>query len=294
MMARPTKDKAMLRLKIALDAIAELKDLNIEVRPISTAGRVKVAEYPLEFDKWYRDTKIAIVDLFGEEFPHVEEFKRLKKYLDPAPIEQTYRNISSDDFVHDRTREYTRMLDAADSVLTSMIEHIEEYWVDEHQEPTGSSTQDGERLISTEVFVVRGRDEGSTDTVARFLEKLGLQPIVLAEQPSQGLTIIEKFERHAQVSFAVVLLTPDDTGSLRGADNTPNPRARQNVIFELGFFIGQLGRDRVCALTKGVVEIPSDYAGVLYIPLDESEGWKLPLVRELRKAGLPVDANQAI
>ena len=153
------------------------------------------------------------------------------------------------------------------------------------------STQSGGTQVQVslnKVFIIHGRDEGTKNTVARFIEQLGLEAVILAEQPSHGLTIIEKFEQHAQVQFAIALLTPDDTGSLQDDENTPNPRARQNVIFELGFFIGRLGRGRVCALTKGDVEIPSDYAGVLYIPLDGSDYWRWKLSQELESAGLNV------
>ena len=135
------------------------------------------------------------------------------------------------------------------------------------------------------------RDRGARETVARFLENLGLEPVILSETPAMGRTIIEKFEEHSQVGFAIVLLTPDDVGSLRGYDREARPRARQNVIFELGFFVGRLGRGGVCALTRGDVEIPSDYAGVEYIHFDESDGWKEKLRRELETAGLPVDGR---
>ena len=178
-------------------------------------------------------------------------------------------------------------------LLESMIDEVEEYW--EENEPTTSiPITNGKRSESTnKVFLIHGRDEGARNTVARFLGQLRLEPVILAEQASQGKTIIEKFESHAQVGFAIALLTPDDAGSLSNED-TPRPRARQNVIFELGFFIGRLGRDRVCALTKGkVVEIPSDYSGVEYIPLDDG-GWKLGLVKELQAAGFTVDANRAL
>ena len=142
-----------------------------------------------------------------------------------------------------------------------------------------------------DVFIIHGRDDGTKDTVARFIEKLGLNLIILHEQPNQGQTIIEKFERHAEVAFAIALLTPDDTGSLSEDEQSLKPRARQNVIFELGYFTGKLGRPRVCALTKGTVEIPSDYYGVLYIPLDESGAWRMKLVQELKNAGFEIDAN---
>lgn len=97
--------------------------------------------------------------------------------------------------------------------------------------------------------------------VARFLDQLGFQPIILHEQANQGRTVMEKVEAHGQVDFAVVLLTPDDEGCAKGG--TPEPRARQNVLLELGYFLGRLGRDKVCALKRGTVEIPSDFAGVV-------------------------------
>ena len=100
-------------------------------------------------------------------------------------------------------------------------------------------------------------------------------------------------KRLRKSGLAVVLLTPDDEGRLQGGTDL-KPRARQNVIFELGYFAGILGRNRVCALTKGDVEIPSDYDGVIYITLDDSGGWKLRIVKELKAAGFDVDANLAL
>ena len=149
---------------------------------------------------------------------------------------------------------------------------------------------------SNRVFVIHGRDPHTREQVSRFLEEAGLVPLLLDEQSNQGLTIIEKFEKYAGVGFAVALLTPDDVGGLQGEghESTLGPRARQNVIFELGYFIGRLGRGRVCALTKEPVEIPSDYSGVLYIPLDNSAAWKAALVKELEACGLDVDPISVI
>ena len=113
------------------------------------------------------------------------------------------------------------------------------------------------------MFIVHGRDEEVKETVARFLEKLGLHPIILHEHPNKGRTVIEKFEECAEVSFAVVLLTPDDEGGLKGSQM--RARARQNVILELGYFLGRLGRGHVVAISKGDdLNIPSDYHGVLF------------------------------
>ena len=178
-----------------------------------------------------------------------------------------------------------------DAILRSMIDEIVDYWPDEHTPPV-SNADTVVQPDTNEVFVVHGHDEGSKETVARFLSKLGLQPVVLHEKANQGRTIIEKFEQYAQVGFAVVLLTPDDTGAPQDESAGPQPRARQNVILELGFFLGKLGRDRTCALLKEDVEIPSDYHGVLYIRMDDQGAWQMKLVGELKGAGFDVDANR--
>jgi predicted nucleotide-binding protein len=133
--------------------------------------------------------------------------------------------------------------------------------------------------------------------VARTLARLDLEPIILHEQPNRGRTIIEKFEDYADVSFAVVLLTPDDMGYAASEDpSTARARARQNVILELGFFLGRLGRERVVALYTGdeTFEKPSDYEGVLFIPVDTSGRWQFDLVRELAACGIEVDANKIV
>lgn len=143
------------------------------------------------------------------------------------------------------------------------------------------------RGAASRVFVVHGHDEGAQQAVARFLEKLGLEPIILHEQVSRGKTIIEKIERYGEVNFAVILLTPDDVGAAKAARKKLRPRARQNVIAELGYFVGRLKRERVCLLRKGDVEWPSDFAGAAYIELDDHEGWQKKLAKELNAAEMP-------
>jgi predicted nucleotide-binding protein len=146
---------------------------------------------------------------------------------------------------------------------------------------------------SRKVFVVHGHDDAAIDGVARFIEKIKLEPIILHEMPNSGRTIIEKFETYSHdVAFAVVLLTPDDLAreaSVGTAVPQLKPRARQNVIMELGYFIGRLGRTKVCALHKGNVELPSDYQGVLYVAMDSGGTWKAKLARELQQAKIPID-----
>ena len=150
------------------------------------------------------------------------------------------------------------------------------------------------QLFGRRVFVVHGHDDALKQTTARLLEQLDLDAIILHEQPNKGRTIIEKFEDYSDVPFAVVLLTPDDIAYPREADpKEGRPRARQNVVLELGFFLGRLGRKRVAALHKGNegFELPSDYSGVVFIPVDDAGKWQFDLVRELKASGIEVDAN---
>lgn len=169
--------------------------------------------------------------------------------------------------------------------LQSLINRLDLY--------TMNNVVDSRAIIpkNREVFVVHGHDHGIKEEVARVLEKLELQPIILHELANKGRTIIEKFEDHSSVAFAVVILSPDDMGYLKDTNSTQKPRARQNVIFELGYFYGKLGRDRVCVLLTGEMEQPSDIDGVTYIPVNEGE-WKLNLSKELRAAGIEVNQSK--
>ncbi len=143
------------------------------------------------------------------------------------------------------------------------------------------------------VFIVHGHEDAPRETVARFLATIGLDPVILHEQPNKGMTIPEKLAAYANVGFAVVLLTPDDEGRVKEAAELQS-RARQNVILELGYFVGRLGRDRVCALLKGQVEVPSDYVGVVYTPFDDGGGWRQKLAQELEAAGYDIDWNKVM
>jgi len=149
---------------------------------------------------------------------------------------------------------------------------------------------------SRRVFVVHGHDEAAMLAVARLLEKLDLEPIILHEQPSKGRTVIEKFVDHAETAaFAVALLTPDDEGRVKAKapkSRALSDRARQNVIFEAGYFIGRLGRQNVVLLYKPGVELPSDVQGVIYIEMDTAGAWRLELLAEIEAAGISVDANR--
>ena len=142
------------------------------------------------------------------------------------------------------------------------------------------------------VFVVHGHDDLVKATVARFVQKLGFEPVILHEQPSAGRTIIEKIEEFSDVGFAIVIYTGDDVGATRDPKPRLRERARQNVVFEHGFFIAKLGRDRVAALLKGEIETPSDINGVVYVPLDSGGAWTMAVSKEMKAAGYSVDMNK--
>jgi len=164
--------------------------------------------------------------------------------------------------------------------------------------PAGATTdaqgQVRQRDLS-KVFVVHGHDGEARLAIARFIEQIGFEAIILHERPNKGRTIITKFrEEAADVGFAVVLMTPDDVGGVPNlVVGQLRPRARQNVVFELGFFIGALGPERVAALVKGDIERPSDFDGVVYISLDDGS-WKMQLGRELEAAGYEIDWNKVM
>jgi predicted nucleotide-binding protein len=148
-----------------------------------------------------------------------------------------------------------------------------------------------------QVFIVHGRDDERKLSVARLLERTGPHRVtILHEQPNRGRTLIEKFEDNAAASdYAVILLTADDVGGLRpdtDAEPSLSSRARQNVVFEMGFFAGALGRTNVCVLYEDGVELPSDIAGVAYVPLDAGGAWQSKLLLELRSVGFEYDLNK--
>ncbi len=151
--------------------------------------------------------------------------------------------------------------------------------------------------LSSRIFIVHGHDEAMKHSVARTLEKLGLEPVILHEKPNEGRTIIEKFTDYSDVSFAVVLLSPDDLAFEKNQEaKDAKLRARQNVIFELGYFIGKIERKHVLVLyhEEKNFDMPSDYSGVLYTPYDNAGRWRYDLVRELKASGYDVDANKLI
>ncbi len=158
-------------------------------------------------------------------------------------------------------------------------------------EVTTKQNVKSERNMS-QIFIVHGHDDLVKVEAARFIEKLGFEPIILHEQASSGKTIIEKIEQYSNVGLGIVLYTPCDIGAKKGEETNLRNRARQNIVFEHGYLIGKIGRNNVSALVKGEVETPNDISGVVYISMERE--WKLDLAKELRNSGYNVDMNLVI
>ena len=177
--------------------------------------------------------------------------------------------------------------DTKDDITAKVFDHVEK----ETQPKAGLA--DADAVKNKKVFIVHGHDNELKEATARLVEKIGLEAVILHEQPKGGKTIIGKLEKLAdRVGYAIILYTPYDEGREKGSENS-KPRARQNVVFEHGLFMGKLGSERVCVLRKGEVEKPSDDQGILYIEVkDGSNEWKHEVAKELKNAGYDVDLNK--
>lgn len=281
-MAKKRQSKEEPEISKSVDQKTGIKLLQKQIEK----AEALLSERPIissDHSAWENTTKDYLVKTFGSTSSnvgaviHASSDLSLRMGMGTAEVEK-YRAS--------RLRNQVKMLRSCIEQLETDIEISGSYEIIDEKSLS--------KVSINKVFIVHGRDEAAKESVSRFIEKLGLQVIILHEQPNKGRTIIEKFEEYSDVGYAVVLLTPDDKGSPKDEPNCIKLRARQNVIFELGFFIGKLGRDKVCALYKEDIEIPTDISGLLYVPMDSGNGWKLSLAKEIKQAGLNVDLNRAV
>ena len=238
-------------------------------------------------DPRIRSLEVSINQVLTQAF---DDGPERSLYAAAASLDRAALSVGAKTPLQEVVQGLTRGKEQAIELLNRAIQALEDKITDLgiSQEPAVDSAQ-----FSKDVFIVHGHDDPAKMEVARLIERAGLNVKILHGQPNEGRTIIEKFEKYAGLAgFAVVLLTPDDVG---GADRERlRPRARQNVIGEMFWFAGKLGRQRVCALKKGDVEMPSDFAGVGYTEMDDREAWKTKLLRELDAAGYEVDWRKAL
>jgi len=210
--------------------------------------------------------------------------------------------ITSDGIASFRTRHGNSAAGWGSNPMTITVPDWDKF--DNYREQISSDIRDNESTDHQssashrglkKVFIVHGHDNEMKEAVARQLSDIGLKPVILHEQADKGLTLIEKFTDYSDVGFAVVLLSPDDLAYQAGEPaDTALHQARQNVIFEMGFFIGKLGRDLVLTIHREdkAFIMPSDINGVLYTPYDQLGAWRHKLKKELSVAGLEVNANE--
>lgn len=140
----------------------------------------------------------------------------------------------------------------------------------------------------TKIFIVHGHDGEIKESVARLIEKQGIEAVILSEKTNRGKTIIEKLEKHSNVGGAICLFTSDDLGKEKN-ESRNKPRARQNVVFEAGYFMGKLGRDHVVIIADEKVDMPSDLRGILYT---NKTDWKHDVLAELEEIGYLIDYSK--
>ncbi|HIC8755092.1 TIR domain-containing protein [Elizabethkingia anophelis] len=269
-----------------LDFISKLQErikIGIEIlnRPITNIDQLDKIE--IDYSKWddynveflknsfnnenneYKERFIGVDAKFiytGNNNPD----KRLKELKDDTQNKITYLET-----LIDKTELIKSEIETSDSLVSNQAQNSP--------------------VNKNDVFIVHGHNNDILQSVARTIEKLGLNPIILHEKANAGKTIIEKFETHTNVGFAVILLTDDDEGKAK-TEIELKKRARQNVVLELGYLMCKLGRSHILPLYSEGVELPSDIHGLLYVPIDKASSWKFALAKELKEAGYNIDANK--
>lgn len=239
-----------------------------------------------EYRGWENATRNYLHKAFGFSHPNADRFKEIGRIwtapfdASPAYWDSVFREFLRDQLV----------------CLRSYIGELETEL--EFFQPTSESNQSeaiAKNPISRKVFIVHGHDQALKTDVERFIHQIGLEPVVLHRQPDKGQTIIEKFEENSNVGYAFILLTPDefaytaDQEKLADGSRTKEKRARPNVIFEFGFFVGKLGRQRVCCIYKEGVVLPSDLTGLIYKRVADSiDSQAYSIIQELKAAGYKI------
>lgn len=238
------------------------------------------------FDKFKLKLEMFLKNTFGKNSDEFDKFKKIR-FLYTGPRGMEGLQVPLDVLTYKDGLKSTKIL------LEIIKENINEHSSTKVLTTTLTTISEAKENISNKVFIVHGHDNGAKQEVARFLEKLGLEPIILHEQANGGtISIIDKIEQYAkQVGFGIVLYTACDEGKAKGEAELKN-RARQNVIFEHGYLIGLLGKNRVCSLKKDTIETHSDMSGVVYTSMDDAGAWHLFLAKELKTAGYTIDFNK--
>lgn len=255
----------------------------------------KIIECKLEVENIQFDDETSLDALLNRTRMYMSKLKPNDHSIKSLNSGMFRANVVRDVMWGSNEEDFRRAWEEGKTRFRNFIDRfIEEYELDRELGKNEHARNVEEAEFSKDIFIIHGHDEDMKEQVARVVEKLGLNPIILHEQEDQGRTIIEKFEHYASGSgYAIALLSPDD---LCIENNVEKRRARQNVIFELGYFTGLLGRKRTFALVagNGNIELMSDYQGIIYNIYDQAGAWKYKLVKELKAVGYNVSADSIL
>ena len=224
-----------------------------------------------DFKAWKTDVQLCLSGLYGENSIQFKNFN--SRHFSPMVIGGNT----------DWHKPYVRDLETTKK-------EFERYICDFEEE--GINTNMGKnRTSNNKVFIVHGHDGELKEKVARRLEQQGIEAIILSEQVNRGRTIIEKLEAYSDVNVAIILFTQDDLGVAKEEKGNEKYRARQNVVFEAGYFMGYLGRENIIMIADENVEIPGDLSGMVYTTIDS---WEFEMLKELNAAGMKVNMNKLL
>lgn len=242
------------KLKNIIDEITELQ-------------HKQVTYYLAEFKAWYSKTSRFLLNKYGQKSFEYKDFQ----------------NIQFQSMIPDARQEIIVCINGLNQARATLSNYLEELVLEEDKTEQKTINTD-----FSKVFIVHGHDGELKEAVARIVEKQGLKAIILSEQANEGKTIIEKIEAHSDVSSAICLFTADDVGKKK-TDLKSKPRARQNVVFEAGYFMGKLGRDKLVIISEKGLELPSDMSGVVYT---DKANWEISVLKELKAIGYAIDYNK--
>ena len=232
-----------------------------------------------EFMMWKNKASRFLAKKYGDSSYELCEFCKIKFDLDSSDNSSVLNYLFSGRLQVEKCQ---RSLLFVKSVFETYLKEMENKMCDE-------DTQFQSNQYS-KVFIVHGHNEMLKQSVARLVEKQGIQPIILDERVNLGKTIIAKFEKYSNVGAAICLFTDDDIGKAKSEPNDKK-RARQNVVFEAGYFIGKLGREKVVIVSEKDIELPSDMSGIVYI---DTDSWEFKILQELKAIGYNIDLNKLI
>lgn len=227
------------------------------------------------FEAWKTKTERFLIKKYGKD--SLEHQKFLKTYFCPLVW-----SLDDDQDNRDSIEKCRNGLTSCKAIFETYLEDL--------QDDIASGASAIPTQKNNKVFIVHGHDGELKESVARIIERQDIEAIILSEKANQGRTIIEKFEDYSDVGGAICLFTADDIGREK-SKSEGNPRARQNVVFEAGYFMGKLGRNHVVLLADSGVEMPSDLSGVVYT---NTANWQFELLKELNAMGYKVDMNKLL